>query len=255
VINDASGAAPAEQERTQSTLDRSTVDSAGHDPATSLELVQLYQELTFDRLNPPVDVDMDEWVKPVLTAMIDEGRLSALSPSRRAFERDEGVAIKGTEIEAPAPTEAPKKVLRVIEEKTFLDVTVVDTDGNPIQGIPYKLQLPNGLTEEGRLGSDGHLEKRNIDPGTARLTLLGSKAEPIEVSDIPDEEEVSFVEIALLDDNDAPVAGQRYEVTLPDGSVRSGTLDEKGFAFISEVPLGNCKVSFPDLDADAWSVA
>ncbi len=57
-----------------------------------------------------------------------------------------------------------------------------------------------------------------------------------------------FVEIELLDDNDAPVPDEPYRVTLPDGSVRSGALDRKGRARVDGVPAGVCKVSFPGLD-------
>jgi hypothetical protein len=33
----------------------------------------------------------------------------------------------------------------------------------------------------------------------------------------------------------------------------SGTLDENGFARVEGIDPGQCKVTFPDLDKDAWS--
>jgi type VI secretion system secreted protein VgrG len=49
------------------------------------------------------------------------------------------------------------------------------------------------------------------------------------------------------------VPGEEYQVTLPDGStVASGTLDEKGKARVEGIDPGSCKVTFPNLDKDAW---
>jgi hypothetical protein len=62
----------------------------------------------------------------------------------------------------------------------------------------------------------------------------------------------SWIEIELVDEADEPVPGQAYEITLPDGSVAKGTLDGKGFARVEGIEPGTCKVTFPDLDKDAW---
>ncbi|MCR4308577.1 MAG: hypothetical protein NUW14_00920, partial [Deltaproteobacteria bacterium] len=70
-----------------------------------------------------------------------------------------------------------------------------------------------------------------------------------------DEEEKSWVEIELVDEDGKPVPGERYRVETPDGKVAEGTLDEKGFARINRVKPGNCKVTFPKLDKDAWEKA
>jgi hypothetical protein len=69
------------------------------------------------------------------------------------------------------------------------------------------------------------------------------------------EEKSSWVEIELVDDNDEPVPGARYRVTLPDGSVDEGTLDARGFARVAGFEPGECKVEFPDFDAEVWDKA
>lgn len=61
------------------------------------------------------------------------------------------------------------------------------------------------------------------------------------------------VEIELVDTTGNPVPGEAWEVLLPDGSTRSGTLDEDGMAVVTSIPEGNCQVRFPQLDPDAWS--
>jgi hypothetical protein len=69
------------------------------------------------------------------------------------------------------------------------------------------------------------------------------------------EEEKSWIEIELVDEADQPVAGVRYEVKLPDGSVASGVLDGDGLARIDGIDPGTCEITFPELDKDAWEKA
>jgi len=67
------------------------------------------------------------------------------------------------------------------------------------------------------------------------------------------EEKKSWIEIELVDEEDHPVPGERYLVTLPDGeTVAEGTLDEKGRARVDGIEPGTCKITFPELDASAW---
>ena len=60
----------------------------------------------------------------------------------------------------------------------------------------------------------------------------------------------------MVDEENHPVAGLAYRITLPDGeTVAEGTLDEKGFARVDGIEPGTCKITFPDLDKDAWEKA
>lgn len=68
----------------------------------------------------------------------------------------------------------------------------------------------------------------------------------------PDEDKTSWIEIEMVDEEDNPVPGERYKITLPDGSVAEGTLDNNGFARVQGFDKGDCKVSFHDLDKEAW---
>jgi type VI secretion system secreted protein VgrG len=66
-------------------------------------------------------------------------------------------------------------------------------------------------------------------------------------------EKKSWIEIVLEDEAGKPVPGEAYRITLPDGTtLAEGTLDEKGFARVDNIDPGNCKVTFPDLDKEAW---
>lgn len=69
----------------------------------------------------------------------------------------------------------------------------------------------------------------------------------------PDPEKKSWIEIELVDEEKQPVPGERYKITLPDGEkIAEGTLDEKGFARVEGIDPGTCKITFPDLDKEAW---
>jgi len=62
-----------------------------------------------------------------------------------------------------------------------------------------------------------------------------------------------WIAIKLEDEEGKPVPGERYRITLPDGqTLAEGSLDEKGEAKVENIDAGNCKVTFPDLDKDAW---
>lgn len=65
----------------------------------------------------------------------------------------------------------------------------------------------------------------------------------------------SWIEIVMVDEDNNAVPGMHYQITLPDNSVADGTLDDKGFARVDGIDPGNCQITFPDLDKDAWEKA
>lgn len=74
--------------------------------------------------------------------------------------------------------------------------------------------------------------------------------------DDSDRKTLHWVEIELKTDQGDPVAGEPYQITLPDGRVASGTLDDKGLARIDGLPdAGECQVTFPKRDKTAWQPA
>ena len=65
-------------------------------------------------------------------------------------------------------------------------------------------------------------------------------------------EEKSWIEIEMVDEEDESVPGEKYKITLPDDTVAEGTLDNNGFARVDGIDPGTCKVTFPELDKEAW---
>ena len=81
------------------------------------------------------------------------------------------------------------------------------------------------------------------------------KVEPHKESEEEDQE-THWIEIELVGEDDEPISGEKYRITLPDGSVSSGTLDQKGMARVDGIKdAGNCQITFPDLDKEAWEPA
>jgi len=95
-----------------------------------------------------------------------------------------------------------------------------------------------------------------VPPAPPAEPAMAASASPGEERHKANEEKKSWIEIELVDEEDNPVPGERYKVTLPDGkTVAEGTLDEKGFARVEGIDPGTCKITFPNLDKDAWEKA
>ncbi|HXB72169.1 MAG TPA: type VI secretion system tip protein TssI/VgrG [Candidatus Acidoferrales bacterium] len=147
----------------------------------------------------------------------------------------------------------------------------INSAGTALSGSPGSLVPPLAPTDA--------VEADKADPGAVTAAPSGSAASPANMalqsvapvtasavrrsaaSDAPthdpDSEENKdkkhWIEIELLDEAGKPVAGEPYRVTLPDGTtVADGTLDEKGKARVENVDPGTCKVTFPNLDQEAW---
>ncbi len=57
-----------------------------------------------------------------------------------------------------------------------------------------------------------------------------------------------FIEIEVKDEDNLPVPGEYFEVNTPEGTVASGTTDEKGFARVDGIQPGQATVRFPNRD-------
>ena len=106
-------------------------------------------------------------------------------------------------------------------------------------------QVKQGQRQTGA-GKYGSQQVKPFKPGAG---AAGGAASP------PSNPTTSWIEIVLVDEEQTPVAGEEYRITVPDGSVKEGTLDEKGFARVEGFDPGTCKVTFPRLDQDAWEPA
>ena len=101
----------------------------------------------------------------------------------------------------------------------------------------------------------GEVAKIKAEQQQSQTGKYGEPKEKPHKKSSDDEEKNSWHEIELVDEDGNPVAGEAYKVTLPDGTVDSGTLDGNGFCRIEGIKPGTCQVTFPNLDKDAWEKA
>jgi len=113
-------------------------------------------------------------------------------------------------------------------------------------GVVDEIKATQRETQTGKYGSV------SLKPFKATQPEPGA-AEPAKSSDTP--ENTAWIEVELVDEDGEPVPGERYRITLPDDTVAEGSLDEKGKARVEGFKPGNCKVTFPELDKDAWEPA
>lgn len=112
--------------------------------------------------------------------------------------------------------------------------------------------------EEADVADPGEVEEIKAEQRKTESGKYGSvKVKPYKPPETPEEkrQQKSWIEIKLLDEEDRPVSGEKYRITLPDESVVNGTLDGNGFARVNNIEPGMCVIAFPELDAASWSRA
>ena len=102
-----------------------------------------------------------------------------------------------------------------------------------------------------------------VNPMNPRAADIADDALPGQAAVSPthnpneNKDKISWIEIKLVDEETGePMAGEPYKVTLADGAtIAGGTLDEKGEARIECIDPGNCLVTFPEREREAWKKA
>ena len=102
-------------------------------------------------------------------------------------------------------------------------------------------------------GEMTQVKARQVETQTGKYGAAQTKPHKPPKTQAEKEKKKSWIEIKLLDEDNEPVPGEHYQISLPDGeTVAEGNLDEKGFARVEGFEPGQCKVSFPDLDQSVW---
>ena len=117
-----------------------------------------------------------------------------------------------------------------------------------IDGAPMALHgaqtsgLCTCLSRNNDFHGDGHSEE--VSAGVPAAADEG-------VAFMPDTAELlnedHWIEFQLTDGQDRPIPHQRFTVTDPAGAELSGYLDDNGYARVSPVKAGICKINFPEL--------
>jgi hypothetical protein len=102
----------------------------------------------------------------------------------------------------------------------------------------------------GAAGGNGGATPGSTTPGGGGN---GPGTEPGGHQDVPDTPiEPDEIEVRVVSAAGKPVDGARYELTMPDGSVRSGFADVNGVIKLTRLTQrGECTIVFPDVDDEA----
>ncbi len=124
-------------------------------------------------------------------------------------------------------------------------------------GAPVDPAEPKAAQEADK-ADPGEVDETKAEQRKTQSGKYGSeKVKPYKPPQTREEkkQKTSWIEIELVDERDAPVPGEAYRITLPDGTVAEGTLDDKGFARVDGIDPGTCQVTFIHLDQEAWEKA
>lgn len=86
---------------------------------------------------------------------------------------------------------------------------------------------------------------------TQQLQQLGDAA-PGQPVIQPCADSPHWIEVVLLDADNDPIPGERYELRLPDQSLQAGQLDRKGSVRFEGIVGGEATIRFPGIDAREW---
>ena len=123
------------------------------------------------------------------------------------------------------------------------------TDSAVLEHVAWLLQTERLIAVECRVP----ILLTLVAPRAASPTPAEARPRPRPV--VADEPMKTWVEIELLDQTGKPVPNEKYLVTTPEGVIKSGSLDEKGRARITDIDPGTCEISFPDIDGREWKAA
>ncbi len=82
------------------------------------------------------------------------------------------LTIRETQKKDMAQSSPNKSVVQPCPDKlTWIEVELVDDDGNPIGSEAYKITLPDGSIRTGNLDGDGKARFDGIQPGSAQIAF------------------------------------------------------------------------------------
>ena len=126
-------------------------------------------------------------------------------------------------------------------------MVMINSGGAAGSGVANALVAPTAPKEADEAADD--------KPGKKMKLQERSKKRKEQKSSKEDPKKKSWIKLKLVDEAGKPVPGEKYRIKTSDGKFRSGTLDHKGQAEVKGIEPGNCEVTFPNLDKDAWEDA
>jgi hypothetical protein len=128
------------------------------------ELMELYGVLRAPRLSHPIsEPAVHQQVKTRLRQAFERGELLLL---RAPVFSGAGLGDVQAESSSAPPPQAARSTA-----KTWIEVCLVDMEGNPVGNKHYLIRTPSGTVEEGNLDGNGRVRLNNLDPGTCTISF------------------------------------------------------------------------------------
>src|SRR5262249_43330690 len=126
----------------------------------------------------------------------------------------------------------------------WIEIELLDEAGRPVAGEPYRIRLTDNSIREGNLDEKGCARWDGIDAGICDVwwpnlgsvaALDGPESCPVtKAAEPPGKDDwakpltdpKSWIEIALVGEDDKPIDAERYRIKFPDGSEFEGILDD-----------------------------
>jgi type VI secretion system secreted protein VgrG len=79
--------------------------------------------------------------------------------------------MKAVEADKAAPGQQPQAHRADESKKSWIEIELVDEDGNPVPGETYCVTTPDGAVAQGSLDENGFARIEGMDPGTCKITF------------------------------------------------------------------------------------
>ncbi|MBI3597286.1 MAG: hypothetical protein HY203_09060 [Nitrospirae bacterium] len=116
--------------------------------------------------------DLHRYVKPHLEKAFQRGDLVALRTPRAIGD----IGAPTVAVATPA-AKRPSVAPQAKEKTSWVEIELVDEEGNPVSEEKYRIELPNGSIREGFLDSSGYVLLGGIDPGLCKVSFPNLDAE------------------------------------------------------------------------------
>jgi hypothetical protein len=156
----------------QTSVWRSFIERAMADPGASQAIVEMYQTVG-GALPRGTDLPNDVASRSLIARKLEEafrrGELAVISrwsgggggaEGSRKLAMAAGQGLNGSTAMGQTP-----------RERTWIEIHLVDQDGNPLPGRRYRLQITDGSVREGVVGADGAIRVSGIDPGQCSISF------------------------------------------------------------------------------------
>ncbi|EKU99385.1 hypothetical protein Lepto7375DRAFT_1412 [Leptolyngbya sp. PCC 7375] len=175
----------------------------------------------------------------------------------------------------PEETPGEPPVDPPVQATAQVTITLVDDAGQPMANAPYVLSQAGETVSEGTLDDQGNIRLDQLMPGAYEITFpeleqgdwqlapTPDEGEPQELTrDLPRESPVDdratapsgnkWLALTVLDDDNRPLTGLRYELYQENERVQTGVLDDQGRLRVEGLAGTVYTLSFPELDQDDW---